>query len=267
MRPSSILTRRVIEPDWIVKDMIPRGTMVILAGEAGAGKSTLCYVMAYAVSCGMPFLGHATHPTNVLYFDEENGEPDWLQYNQWAWAGLGCPSTDLLDERLRLEHFSLVGGWKEVMAKAIKEHQPGLVIVDTASPAFHVKDENDNAEATRIMQVLRHLRQLGDKTTFIVLKHEKHQDSHGPAESRRTIRGAKAWMGAFDQVIFHVICNGAKRRKDGTRLTQLEPDKLRAFALRHRIRIDPSFTDSEPKGLIFKAFPLYPRTHDTSDTT
>jgi RecA-family ATPase len=267
MKPSSILSRRLIEPHWLVRDMIPRGTMVILAGEAGAGKSTLMYCLAYAVATGLPFLGHQTFPTNVLYFDEENGEPDWLQYNQWAWAGLGCPPVEELDERLRLEHFALVAGWKEVMAKTIKEHQPGLVIVDTASPAFHIKDENDNAEATRIMQVLRHIRQLGDNTTFIVLKHEKHRGEEHTADGARTIRGAKAWLGAFDQVLYHVIANGAKRRKDGTRLTQLEPSKLRAFALKHRIRIDPSWTGSEPKGLILNAFPLYPRESSTSGGT
>jgi RecA-family ATPase len=257
MLPSTILTRRTIEPDWVVHNMLPRGTMVILAGQAGAGKSTLCYALAYAVAMGVPFLDHATTATKVLYFDEENGEPDFLQYNQWAWAGLGCPDPELLDQRLRLEHFSLVAGWKETMAKAIKEHKPGLVIIDTATPAFHIKDENDNSEATRTMQVLRHLRLLGDNTTFLVLKHEKHQDDH-LSQSTRTIRGAKAWLGSFDQVLYHVIAPGAKRRRDGTRITRLEPDKLRAFALKHKIRIDPSWTAGEPKGLILNAFPIYP---------
>ena len=126
MKPSTILTRAPIEPRWIVRDMLPRGTMVILAGEAGAGKSTLCYVLAYALAMGAPFLGHVTIPTRVLYFDEENGEPDFLCYNQWAWAGHGCPDPVHLDTMLRLEHYSLAGGWKAPMRQAIIDHQPGL---------------------------------------------------------------------------------------------------------------------------------------------
>src|SRR5438034_431799 len=100
MRPSEVLTSKPIEPEWIVRDMIPQQTLVILAGEAGAGKSYLMYSLAYAVVTGRPFLGHSTMPTRVLYFDEENAEPDFLQYNQWAWAALGCPPVTPLDESL-----------------------------------------------------------------------------------------------------------------------------------------------------------------------
>lgn len=253
MRLSEILTRKAIEPRWIVKGMLPRSTMVILAGEAGAGKSTLCYALAYAVAHGSPFLGYQTEPCNVLYFDEENSLPDFLQYNQWAWAAIGCPDIPPLEEKLRFEHLSLLSGWKEVMAKAIKEHQPGLVIVDTATPALHIKDENDNAEAGRAIRQLRIFREIGPETTFLVLKHEKQRDDMG---HRRTIRGAKAWLGAFDQVLYHVIAPGAKRRRDGTRLTRLEPEKLRAFALRETIEINPVWTEGEPNGLILKGLPL-----------
>lgn len=255
MRPSEILSKEVIEPTWIVKDMIPLGTMIVLAGEAGAGKSYLMYALMYAVAAQQPFLGHATVPTRVLYFDEENAEPDFLQYNQWAWAAAGCTPTEQLDAQLRIEHFSLLGGWKEPMQRAIKEHQPGLVIIDTATPALHIQDENDNAEASRAIQALRAIRQgAGHPITFIVLKHERQRDDQG---HRRTIRGAKVWLGAFDQVLFHVIAPGAKRRKDGTRKTRLEPDKLRAFALDHVIEINPEKLIGPPNSLILHANPLY----------
>src|SRR5437773_8453604 len=154
MRPSEVLTAKLIEPDWIVKGMIPRSTLIILAGEAGAGKSYLMYSMAYAVVTGRPFLGHATQPVKVLYFDEENGTPDFLQYNQWAWAALGCPPIDSFDNMLRLEHFSLLGGWHAKMRDSVREFQPGLVIIDTATPALHLKDENDNAEASKVITEL-----------------------------------------------------------------------------------------------------------------
>ena len=252
MKPSSVLTRHVIEPEWIVKDMLPRGTMVVLAGEAGAGKSFLSYSLAYAAALGVPFLGLPTAPTKVLYFDEENGEPDFLQYNQWAWAALGCPDVSIIDERLRLEHNSLVGGWKMTMRAALREHQPGLVIVDTTTPAFHIQEENDNAEASRVIRELRQMRHdyASPSMTYLLLKHEKQRDD---TSHRRTIRGAKSWLGAVDQTLYHVIPRGARRRKDGLRRTQLEPDKLRAFALRSRLSIEPEWSETTPKGLILNA--------------
>ena len=231
--------------------------MIVLAGEAGAGKSYLMYALAYAIASRQSFLGHATVPTRVLYFDEENAEPDFLQYNQWAWAAAGAQPPETIDESLRIEHYSLLTGWKAPMATAIREHKPGLVIIDTATPALHIKDENDNGEASQAIQDLRRIRaEVGDRQlTFIIIKHEKMQQEAG---HRRTIRGAKVWLGAVDQVLFHVLAPGAKRRKDGTRLTRLEPDKLRAFALDHIIEIDPEKTDVPPKSLILHAKPIYP---------
>lgn len=263
MKPSQILSKEIIEPTWIVKDMIPLGTMIVLAGEAGAGKSYLCYSLAYAIASGQTFLGHATVPTRVLYFDEENAEPDFLQYNQWAWAAAGAREPETLDPWLQVEHFSLLGGWQAPMTDAILDHKPGLVIVDTATPALHIQDENDNAEANRAIQTLRAIRaKAGIPITFIVLKHERQRDEQG---HRRTIRGAKVWLGAFDQVLYHVIAPGAKRRKDGTRKTRLEPEKLRAFALDHKIEIDPIKVSGPPDSLILKGNPIYERAEVSSD--
>jgi RecA-family ATPase len=253
MKPSEINSRELIEPKWIVKDMLPRGTMIVLAGEAGAGKSYLMYNLAYAVAAGKSFLGHPTTPTRILYFDEENAEPDFLQYNQWAWAAMGCPPlVDQVDPWLQVEHYALLTAWKEPMARLVKEFKPGLVIIDTATPALHIQDENDNSEASRAIQTLRQIREVaGDPDlTFIILKHERQRDEAG---HRRTIRGAKVWLGAVDQVLYHVIAPGAKRRKDGTRKTRLEPDKLRAFALDHIITIDPIKVKGHPTSLILQA--------------
>lgn len=248
MLPSQVLATQVIEPEWIVEGMLPRGTMAILAGEAGAGKSFLSYTLAYCAAAGLPFLGMPSKPTRVLYFDEENGEPDFLQYNQWIWMALGQPDLALLDQNLRLEHHSLVSGWKQVMWDAIRDHKPGLVVIDTCTPAFQLQDENDNAEAVQVLNILRDIRARVDRhMTFLLLKHERQRDDQS---HKRTIRGAKSWLGACDQVLYHVIPRGARRRKDGLRRTHLEPDKMRAFSLRSTIGIDPAWTETTPKGLI-----------------
>ena len=138
------------------------------------------------------------------------------------------------------------------MRSALRQHQPGLVIVDTCSPAFHIQDENDNAEASRVINELRQMRHefAHPSMTYLLLKHEKQRDD---ITHRRTVRGAKAWLGAVDQTLYHVIPRGARRRKDGLRRTQLEPDKLRAFALRSRLSIEPEWSETVPKGLILNA--------------
>jgi len=85
-----------------------------------------------------------------------------------------------------------------------------------------------------------------------VLKHAKYQSGGGrKGETRRTIRGGKAWLGAVDQTQYHIRAQGAPLRS-GLHSTILVPDKRRAFGLARNIRITPEETGPELKGLILK---------------
>ncbi len=249
MKPSEILTSTIVEPRWVVQGMMARGTLVILAGEPGVGKSVLAYQLAFCVAAGLPFLDRRVEPTRVLYFDEENSLPDFMQYCKWVWQGLGCPDLRVLDEMLRLDHFTLGRDWEASMLLAATSFRPGLIVVDTATPALHIKDENDNAEAAHRIQGLRRIQQAAsNETAVLILKHEKIQDEAG---HRRTVRGAKTWIGQADSVIYHVRLRG-RTRKDGLYRTCLEPDKSRAFGLASKIFVSPAWTDDSRKGLILK---------------
>lgn len=240
------LLSSVTDPPWVIEGFIPQGHLIVLAGEEGVGKSYLCYVMAVAVASGLPFLGHPTAPMNVLYFDEENSKYDHAQYLQWAWRGLGCPPIADLVTRLRVEHFSLGKDWAQQMAPMIQAHQPGLVIVDTVTPALSIEDENDNTEGG---EAIRALRRIQGDSSIILLKHAKFLgEDHG----RRTIRGAKVWLGATDATYFHVL-NRGRKRANGLRGTQLIPEKHRAFGLRYYLGISPEWVDHNGKGLKLNA--------------
>lgn len=244
---ADVLTAEVHDPTWLVKDMLPRGQLTILAGEPGVGKSILCYHLALAVASGLPFLGvWPTVRTKVLYIDQENSWPDFARYVQWAWRGLGQPDVANID--IQLEHFSLLSDWRPTLERLATTIHPGLIIVDTATPAFSVMDENDNSEATRITQYLRRIQVIAsNETTILILKHEREADG----VRRRNIRGAKAWSGAVDSVMFHVRGRG-RPRKDGLKPTFLEPDKVRAFGLRSKIKVIPEWATEARNGLILK---------------
>ena len=210
------------------------------------GKSVLGYTAAIAVAAGLPLLNLPTAQARVLYFDEENSLPDAQQYFKWSWRGLDGPDTALIDAAVRFEHFTLSsynGPWWEGMAQAAREHRPGLIIIDTATPACRVHDENDNAEATKVVQALRRVQLAADcNTSLLILKHARV--THDPIGNEyRTVRGAKAWMGAADGVIYHVASRGFPRA-DGLRCTHLEPYKTRAFGLRQSLQISPTWTTS-----------------------
>ena len=197
-----------------------------------------------SIATGLPFLGLHTQPGRVLYFDEENSQIDLEAYLRWMWNGMGKPDLNTLSENLHIEHFSLtehpLSRWS-FMAQKAAQHKPILVVIDTATPAFDIRDENDNAEATRVIGQLRRVRAAtGDgRTSMLIIKHAKF--THDASE-RRTMRGAKTWHGAVDGVLFHVGLVG-RPRKHGLRPSQIEPDKIRAYGLKETLRIHPEWLE------------------------
>jgi len=238
------LTGKESPVEWILPEFLPRGALLALAGVPGAGKSYLCYYLSMAVACGLSVLGlQPPRPFRVVYFDEENSRPDRIQYERWAWHGLGKPALDRLIENFWPVPFALGSSeWAEEAAAILDELQPDLFVVDTATPACDIRNENDNGEAAQVIAQLRHLMRLSTpEASALVLKHAKliHEDGS------YTLRGAKTWMGQVDSFSFLVRAVGrptTDARKRGLSRTRLVPGKVRAFGLRTPLLIEPRFT-------------------------
>ncbi len=208
-------------------------------------------------------------PKRVIYFDEENSRGDRDKYLKRSFIGLiasnhgEAPGDADLDANFWPVHFALGGAdWQETAAKWIEHIQPHLIVVDTATPAFDVEDENDNAEATRAMKAVRQLMALCEPTaTALVLRHAKMRTEKGGA---RTMRGAKAWKSGTDGSLFQIRCAGRPRR-DGLALTRLEPDKVRAYGLQQTIYITPRWTDSKRNGLALEGSYKASATHANAE--
>ena len=73
----------------------------------------------------------------------------------------------------------------------------------------------------------------------IALKHAKVDHENG----RYTLRGAKAWEGSVDSIVYQIKSAGAPR-SDGLAITKLQPAKTRAFGLRDPVHINPSWVNN-----------------------
>jgi RecA-family ATPase len=237
------LTGKEVIVRWILPDFIPEGVLFAVAGSPGAGKSYLFYTIGLALAAGIPVLGMTPRrPSRILYFDEENSGPDRIQYERWAWNGLGQPNLDLLAENFWCSSFTLGGNdWDQKAEAEILLRRPNLFIIDTTTPACHIEDENDNGEASRVIQKIRRLQGLTDPAaTAIVLKHAKlREDGEG-----YTLRGAKSWEGAVDSIVYLTKGRG-KPRQDALCNTTLTPSKTRAFGLRHKLHIRPEWVGNQ----------------------
>ena len=231
------------QPTWLVPNMLTAGSMLVLAGTAGTGKSFLTYYISMALASGSPVLGNATQAARVLVFDQENNSHDLAAYLYRLWAGMGRPDPALLERNLRIESFSLSspspGHYGEMMAAAI-DYKPALIVIDTATPVLRITDENNNSEASAAIRQLRSIRaSSGGDTSMIVLKHAKWSYSNVKDEPPRLhIRGASCWAGELDAV-WLLRAGPGRPNANGLRPTFLSPDKVRAWGLKRTVKITP----------------------------
>jgi len=222
--------------------LLPEGYLVTLVGEPGCGKSYLSYVLSLALATRTTVLERELFvPRTVLYFDQENSRPDRDEYVRMAWHGLGRPSISLLERHFWPQHFTLGDlGWYKTMTACIEEIRPDLVVVDTATPSFCIRDEDKNAEAGFVINQLRVLQRTYAPLTFLVLKHQLLVHER---QQRLTVRGAKHWEGAADSVLFYLKAPGRKAQ-DGLHAAYLESIKGRAFGLSSgtQLHVKPTWT-------------------------
>ena len=241
---------------WLIPDFIAAGSLITLGGEPGTGKSYLSYSLSLALTTGTPLMNWPiTSPRRVLYFDQENSRADCIEYFRWAWRALGSPHSILITQNLTFVHFGLSSNaWAQQMAFYVTAVHPDLIIIDTTTPACAIIDENDNGEASRAILLLRGLQTLTTPTPAILaLKHARVNSKAEAGERRYTLRGAKAWEGQADSVIFQLHSKGHPRT-DGLTNTRLEPAKTRAFGLRHAMTIEPDWLPNKA-GILLKSNP------------
>jgi hypothetical protein len=222
---------------WLLPEIFPKGSLIALAGMPGVGKSYLSYTVGMALATGRPILGQQPDkPIKVVYFDQENSYHDRVQYERWAYQGLDQPNMELLAENFWRFPFILgTSDWVLRAEEVVALHKPDIMFFDTATPAFRIEDENDNAEAAIVIGKIRRLMNMSQPpATAIVLKHAKVQPDNGAY----TLRGAKAWEGQVDGIIYHTMGEG-RPRNDGLKATALNPSKTRAFGLRTKLKINP----------------------------
>ena len=97
--------RLIREPparDWMVEGCFLRGTVALVAGDGGIGKSLLMQQLATSAVLGRPWLGMTVKPGRALYLGCED-DGDELHRRQWAInRSLGYDMADVLDAGLDL---------------------------------------------------------------------------------------------------------------------------------------------------------------------
>lgn len=155
--------------DWHVPELVPGGTVTLLGGDGGTGKSLVALQLAVATATGGEWLGMKARAGHALYISAEDDTDELHRRLHSVAEAQGVSLTHF--ERLTVR--SLAGEdallaladrhgvlyptalLQEIEARIAME-QPALIVLDTLADLFP-GNENDRAQARQFIGMLRGL--------------------------------------------------------------------------------------------------------------
>ena len=164
------------EINWVWSDYLARGTLNLLHGDAGLGKSMISLAIASHCTTGTELLGRACASTNVVIIDAENSQAEIHRRIRTAYDRVS--NADLL-HYYRADDAIL--GQREATAELFawikRETSASLFILDSQRALWN-GDEKEQGEAGRM---LRYLARVAEALDICIL--EIHHDTKAGAYS------------------------------------------------------------------------------------
>lgn len=187
---------RAPRPDlqWLVKDLIIEGSLCMIVGDAGTGKTYIALDIAVAIAEGQAWLGREVLQGPVLIIDEESGEHRLsLRLKKIIEGHHGSDDTPLyfmsyqsVDLKNGLDTFEIE---KFIIEKEIK-----FVVIDSLMEVIQGADENAAKDMTPVLYTINKMKERTGTTFFMI---------HHTSKSGDNYRGSTAIKGAVD-LMLHV---------------------------------------------------------------
>lgn len=152
-----------LEVSWLWEGMVAQGTLALLGGPGGVGKSTLVAALEVAVAAGVPFLEREVAQGEVLHVDYDTDPRLQGPWYPKVAAGLGVDGEAL--GRIRyLEPQEATKGLGEEGLKPLLEmarQGPALIVIDSWSAAFPFVDSRRSDHVAEVMSYLKEIAKAG----------------------------------------------------------------------------------------------------------
>jgi replicative DNA helicase len=230
------------EGDQIIHEL-ERAEFGLLNAVTNVGKSTLIRNLILSLACGRPFANIATwrKPRRVVLLDFESRLRRLRKDTDKMLQSFSQDERTLVDENLQLVCDRLVND--EPLSLSNEEHiarlsreirawRADLVIVDTITAAFNVKDENSNSEVAKV--ILKPLIRMARETQAAILA--AHHVGKGGSEEGRVQerayrgRGASAF-GTFPSLVLDLVPDFTDRQRVTLSLAKCKGRKFDDFNL------------------------------------
>ena len=222
------LSKTLHAPKWIIKGIIPEGIGVI-SGSGGVGKTTAIVPLALAVAgLQAPDSDIAVEINRrVIYITEDssqvqliiNGMCRKLNWSDSQWELL--ERNFILVDSLKITYQDLSLLLSETAVQGLNDPNfvYPLIIFDTSSSNFMVKNENDNAEVSQYMETLR--KHYRDHDSSLWLVNHLSKTSRGQTVDdmiNLSARGGGAWQ---DEAMWTAILSTNEEDGKGDRVFKM----------------------------------------------
>jgi archaellum biogenesis ATPase FlaH len=194
--------------DWIWEGFLAKGQITLFSSLWKTGKTTLTCWLLKSIEDSLSFIGKETKSVNVLVISEESDaiwarRKEEFDFGQTTWV-----NTRPLNRRMTTSE------WLEFLERTVdfcKEKNIDLVIIDTLSTFWPVRDEND---APQVSSALLPLNKLQEENLAVLLI---HHDRKSGGEEGTASRGSGA-LPSYVDVIVEFRRFDASKREDSRRV-------------------------------------------------
>jgi hypothetical protein len=193
---------------WLWKGCLARGSITLLSALWKSGKTTFISYLLRAFQNDRRFCGMEVAPAKVLYVSEES-ETRWAERRDEL--GLGDHVSFLNRPFMGKPDW---GGWREFLfhlRQCVEQDPVDLIVFDTLSNLWPVRDENDAAQVQSALMPLHQL--VGDSIALEAVHHLRKGDGKEATGSR----GSGA-LTAFVDVILELRRYDPNNRHDRRRV-------------------------------------------------
>ena len=192
-----IKNKNYSEIEYLVEELIPKGTLCALVGESDTGKSSLLRQLAVSLVYGDDkFLGFKLNDScrNVVYVSTEDGE---MATSVWLNTYFGRDSAE--DEKLsKLKFIYSVDGIAKNLTEVVSNNCVDLIIVDSYADLFNGSMNNSNEVRSFLNLYDSIVKRFG--VTVVFLHHTK-KASAGMVPSKNSILGSQGFEAKMRSVL------------------------------------------------------------------
>lgn len=170
--PAEIAAESGRDVRWLLPGSIAQGDIVVCAGAAGSGKSTLSAQFAVAIATGAPFLGVTPTRTGAVLVIDEEQRADTVA--RLYYRAAGGREVDGLRIASRVGVRLSDPAWTNALERAVEDHTPAAVVIDSMAATFGC-DLMSAAEVAPIYDGLKRIRDRLGVTLWIIAHSPKGQ--------------------------------------------------------------------------------------------